>query len=271
MSLYRIKKHITMRRFYEGKRLTRKLTQGSIINYCLADNYKKVNNVYGFIITPRCDLAHDAKVTHIHYLPIVDFKDWVEYDGKNYLFNKWQQKNIKHFCKICQQYKIPNDLDSYSNYEKMANKLIKNLSEKSDFLNLAKIIINNRRDEKNFICFCEKQKESMVENLLGDKLAAYYLIEDWEGNGNSFKVILLRELKRIEFSVAKKISKGLDLSSIDMEKNDLKENQNQDLCQVCAQVSSPFVEHIMQRFSHNFCRIGVEDRDVNKEVLLNQF
>lgn len=262
-----------MRRFYEGKRLTRELTQGSIINHCLADNYMEVENVYGFVITPRCDLAHEAKVTHVHYLPIVDFKDWVKHDGTDYLFSKWKQSNMRKFCEICQKHGIPTDLDLYSYYEKIASELIKNPSEKSSFLSYANVAVNPQRDDEKFFTFCNnKIKAKMVENLLEDKLPAFYLIEDWNGSGNNFKVILLRELKRFSFAIAKKISVGLDLASIDARKNDFKyDSTNHELCQVCAQVSSPFVEYVMQRFSHNFCRIGVEDRGIEKEVLLNQF
>lgn len=32
-------------------------------------------------------------------------------------------------------------------------------------------------------------------------------------------------------------------------------------CYIQTQVASPFIEHIMQRFSYNFCRIGVDDRN----------
>ena len=35
-----------------------------------------------------------------------------------------------------------------------------------------------------------------------------------------------------------------------------------DLYHVCAEVRSPFIEHIMQRFSYNFCRVGVDDRNI---------
>lgn len=181
-----------MRRFYEGKRLTRELTQGSIISHCLADNYTDADNVYGFIITPRCDLVHDAKVAHIHYLPIVDFKDWVKHDGMDYLFNKWNQRNRKQFCEICQKYSIPTDLDSYSYYERIANELIKDLSEKTAFLSCAKVVVNPQRDDEKFVTFCNnKNKEKMVDNLLQDKLAAFYLIEDWNGSGDNFRLFFL--------------------------------------------------------------------------------
>ena len=74
-----------MRNFYV---MPREITQGSIINNCLADCYPEAH-VDGIIITPRCDLAHDAKVNFIHYLPIISFKEWLLNDGKEYLFAKW--------------------------------------------------------------------------------------------------------------------------------------------------------------------------------------
>ena len=80
-----------MRNFYV---MPREITQGSIINNCLADCYPEAH-VDGIIITPRCDLAHDAKVNFIHYLPIVSFKEWLLNDGKEYLFAKWFEKKKK--------------------------------------------------------------------------------------------------------------------------------------------------------------------------------
>jgi hypothetical protein len=263
-----------MRKFYEEKRLTRKLTQGSIINYCLADNYGDVEKIYGFIVTPRCDLAHEAKVTHAHYLPIVDFKDWAEHDGKDYLFNKWFCKKKDKFEGKCRLHQFPISDVSYSNYEKMANMLIDNKADKEDFLSLASIVTHPQKDNEDFIKYSNKKetKTQLVKDLLEDKLAAFYLIEDWNGN-DKHKVILLRELKHISILTTKKISNGLCLSEIIEGKDELKKiSDSDDLCLVCAQIVSPFVEHIMQRFSHNFCRIGVDDRDFVKEkdVLFNQ-
>lgn len=264
-----------MRKFYEGSRLTRNLTQGSIINYCLADNYNDVEDIYGFIITPRCDLAHEAKVTHVHYLPVIDFKDWVEHDGKDYLFNKWLHKKKEKFESKCKNYQIPMSNLSYSHYENMANTLIHNKSDKADFLSLASIVTNPLKDNSEFRNYIAKTdiKTQLVKDLLEDKLAAFYLIEDWNKNTNNHKVILLRELKRISISTTRKIYYGLLLSEIIEGKDELKKISNSEaLCQVCAQIASPFVEHIMQRFSHNFCRIGVDDRDfeTEKETLLKR-
>ena len=264
-----------MRRFYEGKRLTRSLTQGSIIDHCLADNYMGVDNIYGFIVTPRCDLAQNAKVTHVHYLPIVDFKDWVKQDGKEYLFNHWLLKKKEKFEEGCRKNQLPTDIFSFLDYEKMAQKTIVNKSDRDNFIALASIVTNPQSNSQDFVDYCNKKdtKMQLVKNLLEDKLAAFYLIENWKGNSGEYKVILLRELKRISISTAQKIFGGLYLTQIIDGKDELQKTSiSEDLCKVCAQVASPFVEHIMQRFSHNFCRIGVDDRNIEseKEVLFKQ-
>lgn len=90
-----------MRQFFKSYRMVRTLTQGSIINNCIADNYAEGLDVYGLIITPRCDLAHEGKVNTVHYLPIVDFDDWLCCDGEAYLLNKWAVKNKYKFEQLC--------------------------------------------------------------------------------------------------------------------------------------------------------------------------
>lgn len=62
-------------------------------------------------------------------------------------------------------------------------------------------------------------------------------------------------------------------SDINMAIDELNINSpDNDIYRVCAEVNSPFIEHIMQKFSHNFCRIGVDDRDFTStyEILLNK-
>ena len=54
-----------MRQFYKGYRMVRTLTQGSVINKCIADNYAKELDVYGLVITPRCDLARKSPLARM--------------------------------------------------------------------------------------------------------------------------------------------------------------------------------------------------------------
>lgn len=49
-----------------------KLSQGSIINGCVAEAFSN-EEVFGLIITPRCDLSHNGKVSTVHYVPVIPF------------------------------------------------------------------------------------------------------------------------------------------------------------------------------------------------------
>lgn len=261
-----------MRHFYKSYRMVRTLTQGSIINYCLADNYSKKIDVYGLIITPRCDLAHEGKVNMVHYLPIVDFDDWLCCDGEDYLLNKWIVKLKDKFEQLCKKQKIPSDLGELGLYEKMAEQIFTDLSQRKHFLEILDALFSVNKSRHmlfdKYIHNNDTQK-SLLNNLIKDELPAYYLIDDWDTARAKPKVILLRELKRISYETSQKISKGMNSSEIKRSYDELKHTSlHSELYQVCAEVNSPFIEHIMQKFSHNFCRIGVDDRDVTSSYLL---
>lgn len=84
-------------------------------------------------------------------------------------------------------------------------------------------------------------------------------------------VVLLRELKRIEYNIAISLPAGIEENTIaDTWKNDLAYSVSKDsLYKTEAEISSPYVEQLMECFSYNFCRIGVEDMDENVVDKLN--
>ena len=86
-------------------------------------------------------------------------------------------------------------------------------------------------------------------------------------------VVLLRELKRLEYTIAIGMSSGIEEKTIaETWKNDLAYSVSRDfLYETEAEIVSPFVEQLMERFSYNFCRIGVEDMDENVEDVLKSF
>ena len=252
-----------MRNIYK---MPREVTQGSIINCCLASQYPD-KHVYGIVITPRCDLAHEGKVDYVHYLPIVDFKDWYLTDGLNYLYSKWYLKKKEKFIELSKRYSIPTSIVGIDKYERMAS-CITDKNQRDNYLNVVKSYFEASSDSKEFLDYVNsnKTKDMIIENLFRDNLPAFYLIEDWEENSHSYKVILLRELRRFSVDSVILIGKGMDSSQINEKMDEL--IFVDDMCFIQSQVTSPFVEHIMQRFSYNFCRIGVADR--NKKEITSQ-
>lgn len=250
-----------MRSFYVNIRVAGPLTQGSIINHCLAKQYS--GQVWGLIITPRCDLAHDNKVSNVHYLPIVDFSDFMEEDGRDYLFRKWCDKRYRKFEKSCSKYQFPIKGMKQEHYEKMANEKIENTSERNEFLQCLRNYYACNSENEDFKKSIESSKYDLIKNLMEDKIPSYYLIEDWDSHKKKAKVILLKELKRISYESAKMLGCGMEKGSVVSGYDELNLNiPDTDLYHVCAEVRSPFIEHIMQRFSYNFCRVGVDDRNI---------
>lgn len=235
------------------------VTQGSIINCCISSNYPN-SSVDGIIITPRCDLAHEGKVYYVHYLPIVDFKEWFLNDGKKYLYSRWYLKKKEKFLDMCRRFSLPNCLDKKELYEQMASKVVPQNNYKQ-FIEVLNNYFSASIGGVEFVQHIKGKdaKAQLIKNLLQDNLPAFYLIDNWKKEESSYKVILLRELRRISFSTAIKIKEGVECTCINKQEDELQADG--ELCYVQTQVASPFIEHIMQRFSYNFCRIGVEDRN----------
>ena len=95
-----------MQRLYkEDQQLVSKVTQGAIFSNAIATKY--TDDVYGLIISARCDLEHEGKVEYVYYLPIVDLKQWYENDGRYYLLCKDIEKKKHKLEAECIKNKFP--------------------------------------------------------------------------------------------------------------------------------------------------------------------
>jgi len=80
----------SIRNIYFEKPIVNRMTQGSIINGCVADAFPG-EEVFGLIITPRCDVSHEGKVDSVHYLPVVPFERWFEIIAKPKIKDIWKK------------------------------------------------------------------------------------------------------------------------------------------------------------------------------------
>ncbi len=256
-----------MRNVYKNDPVIKKVvTQGTIINNCVAEKYHC--DVYGVVVTPRCDLEHSGKVTHVHYLPIVPLDTWYQIDGLHYLWTRALDRCNRKIGDICKKYGFPmanlkekqlRTLCDTITEQKDKNSLTSSIDRYFELLNIDPQEYRPNVDEKN----------KLVENLHKGDIPAFMLIEDWEKEDN-YRVILLRDLKRVEYNIAVGMASGIEEKSIvNKWRNDLAYSVNQDtIYNMEAEIISPFIEQLMERFSYNFCRIGVEDMDENVEDIL---
>lgn len=249
------------RLFKEDQQLVSEVTQGSIFSNAIATKY--TDDVYGLIISARCDLVHEGNVEYVYYLPIVDLKQWYEVDGKSYLLIKEIERKKEKLEKMCLKHAFPFEGFSIDQLKRMGS-AIKNEDEKQQFLSVVMDYFEILEKQQGGLEYEPKQEriEKLLDNLRNNDLNKVILIESWEKK-RQYKVILLQDLKRVKYKDVQKFGKGLCEKEIEHKyESDLNYSDNLScFYEIVKELSSPFIEFVMQRFSQVFCRIGLEDME----------
>lgn len=251
-----------MQRLYkEDQQLVSKVTQGAIFSNAIATKY--TDNVYGLIISARCDLEHEGNVEYVYYLPIVDMKQWYENDGKSYLLKREVERKKEKLERMCLKHEFPFEGFSEDQLRRMGN-AIENEDEKQQYLSAVTDYFRILEKQQGNQVYEPTQEriEKLLDNLRNNDLNKVILIESWEKK-RQYKVILLQDLKRVKYTDAQKFGKGLYEKEIEHKhENDLNYSGNLScFYEIVKEFSSPFIEFVMQRFSQVFCRIGLEDME----------
>lgn len=256
-----------MRSIYEKGKIGR-LTQGSIITGCIAEDFPN-RELFGCIITPRCDLDHEGKISTVHYLPIVPFEDWFIKKAIPEVFTNWKSD-------------LSGNIDNIMKENGFGEKITSLGLEKEDLVKLAESKLKGKALDglkkkieefyskhgdqlfKDYLCQEKGKHVDCLKQLKENKIASCYLLEKWnDACSSDYYVILLRDVRRLSVSTASKISNGVleqDLSPINPQFDDLFISKTSDgFYYVDSQIQSPFIEHILAAFVYNFNRIGVED------------
>lgn len=261
-----------MRSIYSNHNGWVRLQQGALFSGAIADGIENSNDVLGLIITPRCDIAN-RKVSTIHYLPVIPFKLW-KYEILSRLYQSVEyEKLTKKLTEFCTNHTISETI-----FDKTYGFTETDIESSISHVPGYKDVLNKFRDRSKLdnLDYCKgkvkdwsKGKEKIKE-LIQNKQAHYYLIEDW-GKDNQFMVIMLRDVKRLDFDFAERMEKGISEKILDEEvfhKNDVHQTQDGTMVYKLQQViGSPYLEHIMEAFSKNFCRIGIDRID---ETVVNE-
>ena len=267
-----------MREVYSTK-VIGELEQGTIINNCIAENYKGLE-IFGIIITPRCDIGN-AKVSTIHYLPIIKFDDWIKIDYWDIFSHRAKTEAINKIGSILDKYKISRTilhLLNYTDTEQLLQKIIKKPDDYTKvkkylthlqnlslpFPNLSNIIVKELLDEYH------KVSKEIFKDLKENKRKEFYLIESWD-DAKKYYIVLLREIRKITFDLAEKLSYGIyeyEIPEGELLKNDIARSSKKDnFTYTIATLKSPHIEHLIQQFFLNFGRIGVQNHPSDLEYL----
>lgn len=265
----------SLRNIYFDKPIVNRMTQGSIINGCVSDAFSG-EEVFGLIITPRCDVGHEGKVDSVHYLPVVPFERWFETIAKPKIKEIWKKTIYSQLNDQFKSAKIGDDVMgagfTYNDLLKICSEKVKKESSKQKIMSLLNSYFSKEEEDFNYYLLDwdgkDKKKHELIKYLAkleGNTIAPFYLLEAWPDYGQEkHLVVILREVHRIQFSTAMNIKAGASesiLAGLDLKYNDLyMRNDPKNFFWVQAEINSPFIEHIMQAFIYNFSRIGVDDR-----------
>lgn len=267
--------------------------QGTIFSCAVANNYEPCQ-VFGLVISARCDIAH-AKIQHINYLPIVTFKDWLFRDFIDILDDR-VSKQVKNELKELLQQKgfSPSVLEVYD-FDHISTSLFKdspNITKKDNdkmekFKLNYKLLLDIKQsrmsngfiDKSQYSLIClnfGKNCSKIVEECLSNKLMGFYFLPSiQDDDGECGYVVLMRQIQSISFDLIKQIVDGFDkiyfenilLKNFPSSEHSLKFLNNDDFAMPLSKLKSPNLEHLMQSFSLVFSRIGIDD--LEKEYFEN--
>lgn len=244
------------------------LDQGAIFYGALSENYPNTE-LYGIIITPRCDISNN-KVSYFNYLPVIPFETWILNDfwrifKENLLISlksslKTYFKNKKLSPSIIDKFNpkfIQENFDKYFVKAKEKSKFLEFINGLNEISTIGKN--PDTAEIKKIMKKYEKQAKTIFGEINNNRNPNYHIIESFTENGK-YNIILLREIRKISYEIGKNLHKGIEVAGLEQEQ--LKNNDisvQSELLYIETVLKSPFLEHLIQRFTSNFSKIGVQD------------
>lgn len=259
-----------------------KIEQGLIFNCAFAEDYSACN-VFGLVITARCDLVHD-KTPNFNYLPVVKLKDWLDRDLRIIACQRSRKdldgavrselKSSGYSPTVLATEPLRAVIDNLFPPELTDKKKIK---AKEKLLDLAERIarVDKVEQEKSATGSWHLQDKtlaqagkSLLQECIHQKLSGYYFLNSIEKDGeDSGYVVLLREVRHIPRELASRVVSGIDHAEYIEYCKSKPEAINKlnigtaEFALPLGVVKSPEIEHLLQAFALLFSRIGISDPD----------
>lgn len=256
------------------------IDQGSIFGGLRSDKYPGIK-CFGIILTASCDIAQ-SKVSKLYYVTAIDVAEWgclTDTYEKAYMSQFNDRRKV--FCEAAKNHDLDPDLletldraavITICNAEVKSSKKREDLIRKYDTY----MLLQRGRTDPNNIKHVVKQDASPLKKVLKDitdgKQFHYYFLPRYsyvEGENKPGGLIVdFQEINWLNIDDVRNIvNPGIDnliLSeySIEQQENYCKtfwlENDD-DYVPYLGRIFSPWREHLMQRFSYCFARIGLQD------------
>lgn len=263
-----------------------RVTQGTIFCGGISEGYDN-KPVWGVVITARCDTAQE-KTPIVNYLPLVCIEDWLHQSGGRLVIDKAISDITAEFKNLLTQRALSHSLlevhaisdlvsvhfpepdrPATNKKEERENKQALQARGIARELNdLKSCIAEPALDGNQITVILQKNRKAVhavVENLISNKLAGFYFIpnigEITEYQSRLGYVIHLREVRHMSMKTANALLNGISIDdALTREIVDLNFSTF-DFAFPVAEITSPWIEHLMQSFCNLFGRIGLTDID----------
>ena len=253
------------------------IEQGSIIFGLKSKKYPE-QPCYGIVITASCDIANQ-KVEEIYYVTAVNVKDWLFSKLGHALVIKHKRQGLydKIRQQVCSQQLDESLLVNFTldEVKKVIDETVANAKTRKDILsdiNKYLDLISNDTIEKrkSDVQLYSRDCSKLLEQIgKGDHYRYVYLTEQAylantkkdDGLIVDFQEINCLSIEQMRQVVDGQIDYMVQKDHFDnlqkLQLNFWLKNEN-DFAMVYSKISSPWREHLMQRFAHYFTRIGLD-------------
>lgn len=238
-------------------------TQGSIFEGL------KVNqdHAYAIVITARCDIAN-GKARNILCLPIYKAEDWIKHQGDEVIFRRVESKLENKIKSEFSKFKISFDLLSTYPVQNVKDVIEENKGNKcTQSINKLLDMYSNKTCDYS-LDFVLNERKNLVTSIIRNTEASIYFLEQVElDRVLEPYVIDLADPISIPFFVANKLLLGINKKSEDSTINQYLTVYKDEISYI-SELKSPYVEHVLQKFSSFYSRIGTEDIEKDASDIL---
>lgn len=242
-------------------------TQGSIFEGLKVNqNYPSTNAI---VVTARCDVAN-GKARNILCLPIYKATEWLNNQGNEIIFRRLEEKLWNKLEAELKRLKISADiLDIYP----VAN-ILQQVQISAGQRNTEEITkLLNMYDQKKCdysLKFVSDERKNLSSTLIRNTENSIYFIE--QIHLDDFLepyVIDLTDPISIPFSVAMRLKSGINKKNTDALAGQYLDTSEGEVSYISV-LNSPYVEHLLQKFSSFYSRIGTEDIEKEASDILKE-
>ena len=260
-------------------RVTEELTQGSIIYGTRSNKYPGVR-CYGIIISARCDIAN-CKIPKYFYLTAVEIREWLTTNiGFKTIYTekvKTLEGRLKQFAKnegldwtVLSSRSEDEFMRIITDSSDMKSKEIKEWTQTyTEFMRFTADMMSSedkteeiRKDKKQVLDYLARISDGRVIHYCFIPQAAY----ETTNNKKDGMIVDLQEIEILPMEDASKIKLDmLDYACPKLTKEERECYNRRYFLEtkddfVCSEgvIQSPWIEYLMQQFSHAFIRIGVD-------------